>query len=73
MNIIEHTWDALQHAVPKRSPPPRTHMDLWTALQDAWCQFPPALLQILVESMSCHVMLRHFCMLAGALPDIRQV
>jgi hypothetical protein len=51
MNIIEHTRDALQCAVQKRSPDPRTITNLWTALQDAWCQIPPALLQTLVESM----------------------
>ena len=55
MNIIEHVWDALQHAVQKRSPPPHTLTDLWTVQQDAWCQFPPALLQTLVESMSRRV------------------
>ncbi|GFV22951.1 transposable element Tcb2 transposase [Trichonephila clavipes] len=25
--------------------------DLWSALQDSWCQLPPALLQTLIESM----------------------
>ena len=55
MNIIEHIWDALQRAVQKRSPPPRTLTDLYTVLQDAWCQFPPALLRALVESMPRHV------------------
>ncbi|GBM70601.1 hypothetical protein AVEN_5974-1 [Araneus ventricosus] len=34
MNIIEDIRDALLHAVEKRSPPPRTPMDLLTALQD---------------------------------------
>ncbi|GBL93644.1 hypothetical protein AVEN_61890-1 [Araneus ventricosus] len=34
MNIIEDIWDALLHAVEKRSPPPRTPVDLLTALQD---------------------------------------
>ncbi|GBN92609.1 hypothetical protein AVEN_36592-1 [Araneus ventricosus] len=33
MNIIEDIWDALLHAVEKRSPPPRTPMDLLTVLQ----------------------------------------
>ncbi|GBN98227.1 hypothetical protein AVEN_266602-1 [Araneus ventricosus] len=41
MNIIEDIRDALLHAVEKRSPPPRTPMDLLTALQDSWCEFPP--------------------------------
>ncbi|GBL90290.1 hypothetical protein AVEN_130388-1 [Araneus ventricosus] len=44
MNIIEHIWYALQRTVQKRSPPPRTPMDLLTAcrihgvknLQDAF-------------------------------------
>ncbi|GBM74954.1 hypothetical protein AVEN_18681-1 [Araneus ventricosus] len=35
MNIIEDIQDALLHAVEKRSPPPRTPMDLLTALQDS--------------------------------------
>ncbi|GBM53784.1 hypothetical protein AVEN_145353-1 [Araneus ventricosus] len=35
MNIIEVIRDALLHAVEKRSPPPRTPMDLLTALQDS--------------------------------------
>ncbi|GBN74011.1 hypothetical protein AVEN_189294-1, partial [Araneus ventricosus] len=43
--------DALLHAVEKRSPPPRTPMDLLTALQDSWCEFPPGYLQTPVESM----------------------
>ncbi|GBL84863.1 hypothetical protein AVEN_93885-1 [Araneus ventricosus] len=50
-NIIEDIWDALLHAVEKRSPPPRTPMDLLTALHDSWCEFPPRYLQTLVESM----------------------
>ncbi|GFV19082.1 transposable element tcb2 transposase [Trichonephila clavipes] len=50
-NIIEPIWDTLQWAVQKRSPPPLTPADLWTALQDSWCQLPPALLQTLIESM----------------------
>ncbi|GFX75764.1 hypothetical protein TNCV_2237361 [Trichonephila clavipes] len=29
--------------------------DLWTALQDSWCQLPPALLQTLIESLPRHV------------------
>ncbi|GBL93571.1 hypothetical protein AVEN_63703-1 [Araneus ventricosus] len=71
MNIIEHIWDALQRAVEKRSPPPLTPTDLWTALQDSWCQLPPALLQTLVESMPRRVF--HFCVLEEVLHDIRQV
>ncbi|GFW59216.1 transposable element tcb2 transposase [Trichonephila clavipes] len=51
MKIIEHTWDSLQRAIQKRSPPPLTLTDLLTALQDSWCQLPPALLQTLIESM----------------------
>ncbi|GBM68956.1 hypothetical protein AVEN_24361-1 [Araneus ventricosus] len=51
MNIIEYTWDALLHAVEKRSPPLHTPMDLLTALQDSCCEFPPGYLQTLVESM----------------------
>ncbi|GBM47002.1 hypothetical protein AVEN_131787-1 [Araneus ventricosus] len=51
MNIIEDIRDALLHAVEKRSSPPRTPMDLITALQDSWCEFPPGYLQISVESM----------------------
>ncbi|GBN00131.1 hypothetical protein AVEN_184306-1 [Araneus ventricosus] len=51
MNIIEDIRDALLHAVEKRSPPPRTPMDLLTALQDSWCEFPPGYLQTPVESM----------------------
>ncbi|GBL78983.1 hypothetical protein AVEN_48944-1 [Araneus ventricosus] len=35
MNIIEDIRDALLHAVEKRSPPPRTSMDLLNALQDS--------------------------------------
>ncbi|GBN58698.1 hypothetical protein AVEN_44631-1 [Araneus ventricosus] len=48
---IEDIWDDLLHAVEKRSPSPRTPMDLLTALQDSWCEFPPRYLQTLVESM----------------------
>ncbi|GBL72264.1 hypothetical protein AVEN_115228-1 [Araneus ventricosus] len=51
MNIIEDIREALLHAVEKRSPPPRTPMDLLTALQDSWCEFPPGYLQTPVESM----------------------
>ncbi|GBM31204.1 hypothetical protein AVEN_193336-1 [Araneus ventricosus] len=45
MNIIEDIRDVLLHAVEKRSPPPRTAMDLLTDLQDSWCEFPPGYLQ----------------------------
>ncbi|GFR22431.1 DDE_3 domain-containing protein [Trichonephila clavata] len=38
-------------AVQKRSPTPLTPIDLWTALQDSWCQLSPSLLQTLIESM----------------------
>ena len=55
MNIIEHIWDVLQLAVRQRSPLPRILTDLWRALQDAWSQFPPALLQTLAESIPCRV------------------
>ncbi|GBN08290.1 hypothetical protein AVEN_133788-1 [Araneus ventricosus] len=41
MNIIEPIWVVLQCAVQKRSPPPRTPLDLSTALQDSWCELPP--------------------------------
>ncbi|GFV37028.1 uncharacterized protein TNCV_2381751 [Trichonephila clavipes] len=34
---------------------PVTSTDLWTTLQDSRRQLPPALLQILIESMSRHV------------------
>ncbi|GFY27658.1 transposable element tcb2 transposase [Trichonephila clavipes] len=51
MNIIEYIWDALQHAVQKRSQPHPTPTDLWSALQDSWCQLPPAFLQTFFESM----------------------
>ncbi|GFX18329.1 transposable element Tcb2 transposase [Trichonephila clavipes] len=51
INIIEYIWDALQRAVQKRCPSPLTPTDLWTALQDSWCQLPPALLQTLIESI----------------------
>ncbi|GFR29337.1 DDE_3 domain-containing protein [Trichonephila clavata] len=55
MNIIEYTWDVLQRAFQKRSPPPLTPTDLWRALQDSWCQLPKPLLQTLNESMPCLV------------------
>ncbi|GBO35436.1 hypothetical protein AVEN_70048-1 [Araneus ventricosus] len=51
MNIIEDIQDALLHAVEKRSPPLRTLMDVLTALQDSWCEFPPGYFQTPVESM----------------------
>ncbi|GBN01090.1 hypothetical protein AVEN_198802-1 [Araneus ventricosus] len=51
MNIIEDIRDALLHAVEKRSPPPRTPMDLLTVLQDSSCEKPPGCLQTPVESM----------------------
>ncbi|GBO02221.1 hypothetical protein AVEN_16174-1 [Araneus ventricosus] len=51
MNIIEDIRDALLHAVEKRYPLPCTPMDLLTALQDSWCEFPPGYLQRPVESM----------------------
>ena len=70
MIIIEHIWDALELAVQKRSPPPHTLMDLWTALKP-WCQFPPALLQTLFESMPHRVAaLLHAC---GGPTGYRQV
>ncbi|GBM34894.1 hypothetical protein AVEN_41445-1 [Araneus ventricosus] len=50
MNIIEDIRDSLLHAVEKRSPPPRTPMDLLTDLQDSWCEFPPGYLLTPVES-----------------------
>ncbi|GBL83399.1 hypothetical protein AVEN_110703-1 [Araneus ventricosus] len=51
MNFIEHIYNALQRAVQKRFPPPRTPMNLLTALQDSWCELPLGYLQTLMESM----------------------
>ncbi|GBN09683.1 hypothetical protein AVEN_227860-1 [Araneus ventricosus] len=71
MNIIEDIRDAFLHAVEKRSPPPRTPMDLLTALQDSWCEFPPGYLQTPVESLP-----RRFASLLrarGARHDIKKV
>ncbi|GBL92291.1 hypothetical protein AVEN_35840-1 [Araneus ventricosus] len=51
MNIIEDIRETLLHAVEKIYPPPRTPMDLLTALQDSLCEFPPGYLQTPVESM----------------------
>ncbi|GBM73172.1 hypothetical protein AVEN_30056-1 [Araneus ventricosus] len=71
MNIIEDIQDALLHAVEKRSPLPRTPMDLLTALQDSWCEFPPGYLQTPVESMPCRfASLLHA---RGAQHDIKKV
>ncbi|GBM40856.1 hypothetical protein AVEN_6919-1 [Araneus ventricosus] len=70
-NIIEDIRDALLHAVEKRSPPPRTPMDFLTVLQDSWCEKPVGCLQTSVETMARRV--AHFCVLVGALQDIRQV
>ncbi|GFU65140.1 HTH_Tnp_Tc3_2 domain-containing protein [Trichonephila clavipes] len=46
---------SVMRAVQKRSPPPLTPTDLWTALQDPRCQLPPALLQTLIESLTRRV------------------
>lgn len=73
VNINEHIWEALQRAVRKRSPPPRV---LWIcALQDL-C--PAGFMvciasRIIHESGPCHVAFSHFCVLVGALHDVRQV
>ncbi|GBN90367.1 hypothetical protein AVEN_39438-1 [Araneus ventricosus] len=67
----EDIRDALLHVVEKRFPPPRTPMDLLTALQDSWCEFPPEYLQTSVESMP-----RRFASLLrarGARHDIKKV
>ncbi|GBN00501.1 hypothetical protein AVEN_37287-1 [Araneus ventricosus] len=55
MNIIVDIRYALLHAFEKGSPPPRTPMDLFTALQDSWCEKPPGCLQTLDETMSRRV------------------
>ncbi|GBN23150.1 hypothetical protein AVEN_71595-1 [Araneus ventricosus] len=49
MNIIEYIWDALQLALQNTSEPPRSSMNLWTALQDLWRELPPRYLQALEE------------------------
>ncbi|GFS63376.1 transposable element tcb2 transposase [Trichonephila clavipes] len=51
MNFIEYIWNALQSAVQKRYKPFLAPTNLRAAMQDCWCQLPPALLQTLVESM----------------------
>ncbi|GBN67747.1 hypothetical protein AVEN_164438-1 [Araneus ventricosus] len=51
MSIIEDIRDALLHGIEKRSPPPRTAVDLLTALKDERCELPPRYLQALVEFM----------------------
>ncbi|GBO06635.1 hypothetical protein AVEN_67327-1 [Araneus ventricosus] len=71
MNIIEDIWDVLLHAVEKGSPLPRTPMDLLTALQDSWCEFPSGYLQTPVESMPHRF--ASLCVLMGARHDIKKV
>ncbi|GBN55007.1 hypothetical protein AVEN_41222-1, partial [Araneus ventricosus] len=51
MNIIEETRDALLHSFQQGFPPARTLMNLLTAMQDSWCEFPPGYLQTPIESM----------------------
>ncbi|GBM68230.1 hypothetical protein AVEN_268714-1 [Araneus ventricosus] len=51
MNNIEDIWEAVLHAVEKRSQLSFTPMDLLTALQDSCCGFPTGYLQTLVESI----------------------
>ncbi|GBL98393.1 hypothetical protein AVEN_187731-1 [Araneus ventricosus] len=51
MNIIEDIRYALLHGFEKRSPPTCIPMDLLTALQDSWCEFPQGYLQKLFKSM----------------------
>ncbi|GFU95100.1 transposable element tcb2 transposase [Trichonephila clavipes] len=55
MSIIEHISDAWQRSIQKRSPPPLTPTDLCKALEDSWCQLPPALLQTIIKSIPCSV------------------
>ncbi|GBM29274.1 hypothetical protein AVEN_155227-1 [Araneus ventricosus] len=64
MNITNDIRDALLHAFEKRSPPPRTPMDLWTVLKDEWCELPPRYLQTLVESMP-HRVAASLCVRGG--------
>ncbi|GBO06826.1 hypothetical protein AVEN_107648-1 [Araneus ventricosus] len=71
MNIIEDIWDALLHAVEKRSPPPRTPMDLLTALQESWVNFLQDTFRH--QSSPCHIVLRQFCVCVRALHNIRQL
>ncbi|GBO03734.1 hypothetical protein AVEN_260224-1 [Araneus ventricosus] len=71
MNITEDIRDCLLYAVENRSPPPRTPIDLLTALQNSWCEFPPGYLQ--TQPSPCHVVLRHFCVLVGARHNIKKV
>lgn len=52
---MEHIYDVLKQAVEKRSPPPLTPFDLWTAFQDSWCELPPRYIQTLVKCMPRHV------------------
>lgn len=51
MDNIEQILYTLQRYVQTRSPPHRTHIDLWTALQDSWRELIPRYLHTLVESM----------------------
>ncbi|GBN00282.1 hypothetical protein AVEN_216175-1 [Araneus ventricosus] len=69
VNIIKDIRDALLHAFEKRSPPPRTPMDLLTALQNSWCEFPLGYFQTPVESMPRFA---SSCVLVGARHDIKK-
>ena len=71
MNIIEHIWDALQRAVQKKSPPPLTPTYLWTA--GFMVSITSSTTSDISRVHATYVVLRHFCGLAGALHDIRQV
>ncbi|GFT12213.1 transposable element Tcb2 transposase [Trichonephila clavipes] len=47
-SIIEYIWYSLQRAFQKTSLPLIAPTHLWLALQDSWCQLPPALLQTFI-------------------------
>ncbi|GFW81854.1 transposable element Tcb1 transposase [Trichonephila clavipes] len=50
LNPIENLWDALGHALSSCFPPPATHIELVTALQE-WRLLNSAVVDHLIESM----------------------
>ncbi|GFU65124.1 transposable element Tcb2 transposase [Trichonephila clavipes] len=49
LNPIEHVWNTLRRAIATRNLPPRTNLEMYTALLNGWGQLSQELINCLIS------------------------
>ncbi|KAF9478264.1 hypothetical protein BDN70DRAFT_809090 [Pholiota conissans] len=59
MNIIEHTWEFLDHRICAHNPRPRNLDKLWLVLQEEWLKLDLDYIHKLYNSIPARVLALH--------------